>query len=642
MSVFKRLFGRRSTPSPPQAPPQPAPKAPAATDAAAAVAKNAGPIRVVDGYGRELLISREEWRNNVLPGTIQQAWSDPDKLYHIIVGALSDGFRAQISKAAEHLYEMDRAGTRAVCVWGIVLMEEGRLREAEKVFRDSLSRTGDDGYVLTNLAKVYDSQAKHKEADQTLWHALEVDPNQDNALSWYVARQAQRGEEERQRAWRRVAALPRSWRAQLWLARGALASGQWQQALELYRESLSRAGSPTPADLLMQMSGDLGNHGQIVAALRLAEPRFDPAVHGLAVGNNLLKAHVDLAQFEEAGRILKALYEQRRPDWAQTLQFWETEIAAKRLSGPAPKTEECQATMLTITGPVWLPEGSPAAALFSPSVGGTDALCVCFLGSSAETRDAPKAIVQQLSDGPGRMSRALPLFLCEQLQLRAGLRGRVLVPFLTSPRSGFVLASAMYQGDDEADLAREGDEPADYLVLTHLITTEDRWQAKMRLIRTIDRTCLEEWERAFDPRAPQDVLGSLVSDLEAGLQSHAGLGARRSAGAYAAPEGAHQADYLLRLEQLLAVRWAGTEHTSKGFLVGAREIIQGTLNLCLNCPENIAIRLLLLEAMRTMKRCEPELVREFHDLLARLQREKPLAGPAQMIVQQMTERVLAS
>src|SRR2546422_10217541 len=63
--------------------------------------------------------------------------------------------------------------------------------------------------------------------------------------------------------------LPGSWRAQLWLARSALQSRQLDQALALYRESLSRAGKPAPANLLQQMSGDLGNAGHLPELLQL-------------------------------------------------------------------------------------------------------------------------------------------------------------------------------------------------------------------------------------------------------------------------------------------------------------------------------------------------------------------------------------
>jgi len=62
-----------------------------------------------------------------------------------IVAALTDGFGSGVIKATEHLYRIDANHTRAACLWGIVLMQEDRLDEAEGVFRDCISKYGEDG-----------------------------------------------------------------------------------------------------------------------------------------------------------------------------------------------------------------------------------------------------------------------------------------------------------------------------------------------------------------------------------------------------------------------------------------------------------------------------------------------------------------
>lgn len=95
-------------------------------------------------------------------------------------------------------------------------MEEDRLDEAEKVFRDFISKYGEEGVVLTNLAKVYARRKDNAKVEELLWHALEVDPNQDNALGWYeVIHRERAGGEAGIAALRRIAALPGSWRCRL-------------------------------------------------------------------------------------------------------------------------------------------------------------------------------------------------------------------------------------------------------------------------------------------------------------------------------------------------------------------------------------------------------------------------------------------
>lgn len=127
-------------------------------------------------------------------------------------------------------------------------------------------------------------------------------------------------------AWERVAALPGSWRAQLWLARTALESHNNPRALGFYRESLARVGEKVPADFLQQMSGDLGMQGLFPELVELTEPYFIPEVHGLQVGNNLIKANMELGHLHRARQILNQLKMQPRPDWEPHLNYWQTEI----------------------------------------------------------------------------------------------------------------------------------------------------------------------------------------------------------------------------------------------------------------------------------------------------------------------------
>ena len=74
-------------------------------------------------------------------------------------------------------------------------MEEGRLDDAERVFRDCLDQHGDDGTILTNLAKVYSRRHDDSAAETILRRALEIDPNQENGLGWYRAIQRERAGE---------------------------------------------------------------------------------------------------------------------------------------------------------------------------------------------------------------------------------------------------------------------------------------------------------------------------------------------------------------------------------------------------------------------------------------------------------------
>lgn len=121
-----------------------------------------------DSYGRKFFITREEWRKNALPGTIQSYWNDPDHLYGIIVCSLGDGFFPDILKAAEQLNRIDPIPSRGACIYGIVLFKNDRLDEAEKVFLDFMAKHGEDGVILNNLAKIYSKRNNNQKAEDTL------------------------------------------------------------------------------------------------------------------------------------------------------------------------------------------------------------------------------------------------------------------------------------------------------------------------------------------------------------------------------------------------------------------------------------------------------------------------------------------
>lgn len=325
MGLLRKLFGKKSATAPePGATPSTAGGAPAQ-------------IQVYDEYGRQVWIDRQQWVDNVLPGNLESARNDPNQLAGLLIGAFQDGFAAEVVPYAEHLQRIDPDATRGATLLGIACLQTGQLDRAQAVLEDFLERHGEVGVVLTNLAKVHSQRGDDAKAEAILWHALEVDPNQDNGLDWYAAIHQERGGEAAALdAYRRVAALPGSWRARLALAGAALESGDLPAACNEYREVLARAGEPVPADALMQMSGELGQHGHLVELLELTRPHFDPEVHGLQLGNNLIKAHLNVGQTVEARAIVDVLYAQQRPDWRETLDYWDTQLAQAGLSAAVP------------------------------------------------------------------------------------------------------------------------------------------------------------------------------------------------------------------------------------------------------------------------------------------------------------------
>jgi len=142
-------------------------------------AKDPNMIQVYDAYGREMYIAKETYRKTILPDVLKQEWQNPDRLYTTIIQSLKDGFTADVVDAAKQLQLIDANVERGAVTLGVVYLQNKRLDDAEGVLNGFVRQHGENGIILTNLAKVYSFRGDTARADTTLWHALEVDPNQE-------------------------------------------------------------------------------------------------------------------------------------------------------------------------------------------------------------------------------------------------------------------------------------------------------------------------------------------------------------------------------------------------------------------------------------------------------------------------------
>jgi tetratricopeptide (TPR) repeat protein len=276
--------------------------------------------------GSPVQMTREDYRTQVLPGQFEQAWNDPGRLTIAVDMALRDEFVPDALEPARQLCRIDPQSSSAAIYLAATLIALKQNDEAGEVLTGHVERYGESGVILTNLAKVQANKGDEALSERTLWRALEKDPNQENGFFWYLAIQGERGgDAARHETLRKLAAVPGSWRAQLWLARGALDAGDMDAALEHYRQALQNA-DPAPADLLMQISGDLGNRGHLDRIIELCAAHFDPPEHGIAVGNNLIKAYIDLGDRARAKAIIAQLRALGRADWHDNLAYWENEL----------------------------------------------------------------------------------------------------------------------------------------------------------------------------------------------------------------------------------------------------------------------------------------------------------------------------
>jgi tetratricopeptide (TPR) repeat protein len=626
MSIIDRILGRTASEGPQiQAPPKGAAPSSASTkitdtppsaiaQQAPAAAGAEGVIRVYDQFGRMVTIGREAWRKDVLLPNLQANRDKPDALYDLIVGALNDEFAADVLDAARHLSATDPQPRRGATVLGVVLLQLGDFAGAREVLERAIARHGESPYLLANLARAFAALGDDERAQALIWRALELDPNEPTSLNWLIAGLQQRGGAQAVlAAYARAAALPGSWRAHLWLARDALERGDLATALRHYEDALGRA-QPAPADLLMQLSGDLGNRGHTELLVRLTQPRFDLAAHGLTVGNNLLRAYLELGMFAEARKLLEQLYSQQRPDWREQLNDWE-----RKLDDAQKRYGEVDAPMdivlMRLEQPVWargvlhfdtvLPAKSPSAPR------------IHFVCGSGEADDAGSKVVTQPTNDLGRLSRALPMFFAEEMFLRTSARTAFLLPWMK--QGGFILSARPWT---RAFLPPDHT-PPDLIVFLHVDARATPWLLKVSIENSQRDAPAVVFEQAFTLQtAGRDVL-TLLNDLIPRLTILLALRREDAGAGLAMPEPELLPGYLAALEQALAVGLAARQPAAGNFLHQERSIFDHLFDVAVQGADLLRPRMLLVNALENETRRRPDIVREYLGKLSLLQQQHP-------------------
>jgi tetratricopeptide (TPR) repeat protein len=618
MSIIDRILGRTPSEGPQiQAPGKTVLPAVGISAAAGPLPMaSESPIRVYDQFGRAVAIGREAWRKDVLLPNLHANRTNPNALYDLVVSALNDDFAADVLDSARFLAENDPQPKRGAMVLGIALLQLKDFAGARDVLERAIARHGENNYLLANLARAYSASGDDQRAQALIWQALHLDPNEESSLNWMISiANARGGQEAVLAAYRRAAALAGSWRAQLWLARYALERGDLAEATRLYEESLARA-HPVPADLLMQLSGDLGNRGHTDLLVRLTQPRFDLLAHGLNVGNNLLRAFAELGMFAEARKLLEQLYSQQRPDWREHLIHWEQKLDdAQKRYGEV--TAPLEVVVMKLEQPVWargvlgFDTVLPAKTKSSPRVH--------FVCGSAETGDDTGAtVVSQPTNDLGRIARALPMFLAEEIYLRTNARTAFLVPWIK--QGGFILSAKPWtRAFLPPDLT-----PPEIIVYLHVDARASPW----RLVVSIENEQRHATAVVFEQTFALDSAGhdalTLLYNLIPRLTSALALRREESNSALGTPPAELLPGYLAAIEQALAIGLAARQTGGENFLHQERSIFDHLFDVALQGDALLRPRMLLVNALENQTRRRPDIAREYLEKLALMQQRHPL------------------
>ncbi len=224
-------------------------------------------ITVYTENGQPLKVEREQFRSEMLPQQLKNVMDKPEQLYNTIISAVNDGFHADVLDAAKKLYETDTVKERATTGYGVVLMQNGQLDEAEELFNNFLKEVKSP-VIMTNLAKLNDIRG-NKEARYTLLEdALNINPNMDSALEWYcsIINEEKGGQPAIEAALDELEGLAGSWRPAMLLGRAKIMDGKVDEALEHYTDALEVEGhSPDALVTVTSELGRMGHHAKVIS-----------------------------------------------------------------------------------------------------------------------------------------------------------------------------------------------------------------------------------------------------------------------------------------------------------------------------------------------------------------------------------------
>jgi tetratricopeptide (TPR) repeat protein len=590
---------------------QATPSNPAVVDVAGAAGAEEGGIKVADKFGQQFLIPRKQWQTEILQPNLEKSWNNPDALYNLVVQALSDKFPESVLDAAIHLSKTDTDRQRGLTIAVVTYLELGRNHEAQVAAEKGLAEFPQSAYLMTNLAKAFFAQGKASETDTWLKRGLEIDPNQDLAFNWFVARKVELvGEHARNDAYLELAKSPLAWRPQLWMARDCLANSRFDSALTLYKEVLARA-NPLPSDVFMQISGDLGNAGQIDQILPLLKDRYDINAHGIQGGNNLLKTYFETKNPKDARVLLAQLYRCQRPDWKETLVFWDGKFdALDKNYGLIENVDEVKTTIIELDRPVWARRDVPLSDF---SLGGQALQEIIFVSGSATTNDSKELASVGKTDIRGSFTRGAVLVLAERLAY--SVDATVKTWTICAESGGFILSGSPWT---TTSLPKPASEHAVF-VFSHLNTNAEQWTYDLCMVdaNTQQNLCSFTYQlKSDDPGSELDKIFDSVLDVSLRLLK---LNRRPHTNWNEQVTQAWGNHYISYCEKALAIATSADKPDS---LYQVRSIIDQLLLLSVSNPTHPSSCLMFMLSLNRLKDVMPDMVAEFEsrakDLIVKL------------------------
>ena len=418
-------------------------------------------IEVNDEFGLKLRVPRAEYLQKMLPHNIQLHWDKPDELAATIRDALHNDIYVEIEKAARHLLEIDNIKERAARIYGTLLLQTERYLEAESFYSNYLDNNPRHPYVLTNLARTLDFLAKNAEAVKTLEESLKLDPNQEDALNWWVL--MKKDELQRQKlpvetaiiyAFEQAKIRFSGWLVKLLLGIEYLKQRDKDEAYNNFTDAL-QADNSNYDTVLTTLSSELVSNGFAQDVMELIAPIYMPNENNILTGISLLQAYYELGDVSSGKKLLIDLYKVNNHNYAERLAGYDSKFA-ELTGGSAEKKhnpeEELASTVTTINYPMWC-YGWNIKHGFDVSQTSKN---IAILQFACESPKKNFLVTAESDTLQTQLARALPLFLLENLFYNSDLRAAVMLPVCKDKDNAHIFFNAPPENQQVMGLVNQG------------------------------------------------------------------------------------------------------------------------------------------------------------------------------------------
>lgn len=306
-------------------------------------------ITIYDAYGRELQVTKEVWKNEILPQHIIEAHNNPNELYNTIYFAFEDGFFDQVLEATERLIEIDFDYERSHVTRGVILAKLNKNQEAQEVFENYLKKYGESSDILYNYAKLFDS--KEHQLD-ILERSLKLNQNQSHALEWYGNLKKETfGEDAYEKSLKKWAEFDQAWMPQFLLAQARLKKNKLEEAYKFFQEILSKTQNTSA---ILHISAELGTAGKVDELIAFIEPVYSVEIHGLPVGYNLLEAYLQKEDTLKGTALLEQFFKLQLKNHKKKLQEYAIKFFEKNKDNHEKKTIDTpEVSLYSLDKPIW-------------------------------------------------------------------------------------------------------------------------------------------------------------------------------------------------------------------------------------------------------------------------------------------------